>query len=241
MIRLRHSMLVLGAAALLASPALAQPQGGGRGMGMGRVVGMQILRAPAAHAELGLSEDQIQKFTALGEELGGSMMEKMQGLRDLPPEERQAKSAALMTEIEKEIAGKVKEVLDPKQMERFQQIRLQALGVQAFSTPAVIDGLKITEAQQDKIKGLITELESNTREAFQDAQGDFRAAGEKITALRKEAFERVVKELSDEQKAAWKELSGKPFELPMMGPGGGRPGGGRPGGGRPPGGAPPAQ
>lgn len=219
----RHSLIALGAAALLTAPALAQPQGGGRGMGMmgGSTV---LLTAPAAHAELGISEDQAEKLMAIADEIRGGMREKMQGLRDLPPAEQRERRTALMAEVEESVAAKVKDVLDAKQMERFEQIRIQMMGLQAFGSPVVVEKLEISDDQKSKMKELTSELETNVREAMQDAQGDFRAAGEKIMALRKEALARAVKELSEEQKKAWAELIGKPFVLPPGGPGGRPPG-----------------
>lgn len=227
---LKRSSFALALAALVAAPAVAQPQGG-RGMGMmfSRSAAYRLVAAPAAHAELGLSEDQAQKLAAIPEAIAGSYREKFQPLRELPQEERQEKTAALMAEVEQDICGRVKEVLEPEQLERFEQIRIQAMGLQAFSDPTVVEKLEITDAQKGKVDSLVEELDANTREAFQDAQGDFRAAGEKIASLRKEAFERAVKELTEDQKKAWGELTGEPFELPPMGP---------PGGGRPPGGTP---
>ncbi len=59
------------------------------------------------------------------------------------------------------------------------------------------------------------------REIFQNAQGNFREAGEKAGALRKETMEKVMALLTDEQKKAWKDMTGEPFEVRFEGTRGG--------------------
>jgi hypothetical protein len=66
------------------------------------------------------------------------------------------------------------------------------------------------------------------REAF---QGDRESAMDKIREIRKEAVSQVEAKLTDEQKAAYHEMIGAPYEVKFEGRG---PGGGG-GGGRGPG------
>lgn len=243
---LRSTIVALGALALLATPSLAQGQRQGRGplggMMMGRMAGMQLLNAPAVHKELGLSEGQAEKLEALANELREDMMSRFAELRGLDPEEARTKGAEMMADVEKKMAEGVKGVLEPKQLDRFEQIRIQAMGLQAFSNPKVAEKLSLSEDQKATIEGLAADLETATREEFMAAREagpeGMQAAGRKIAALRKEAMEKAANALSSEQKASWKELIGEPFEMPM-GFGGGPGGrGGRGPGGRPPG-APP--
>jgi hypothetical protein len=238
MTRFRSTLVALGALAILSTPAMAQGQGRGQGpMGgmMGRMAGIQLLGAPAVHKELGLSEEQAEKFQALAAEFRETTMSRFGELRDLEPEERQAKSAEIMAEVEKKMAEGVKAALEPKQLDRFEQIRIQAMGLQAFSNPMVDEKLKLTEDQKATMEGLATDLEADTREAFMAAREagpeGMAAAGEKIARLRKDAMAKAADALTDEQKTAWKDLVGEPFEMPPgmgLGGRGGRGGANRP-------------
>lgn len=51
------------------------------------------------------------------------------------------------------------------------------------------------------------------REAFQGLQSDREGGMKKMVELRKQATEKAVGVLTDEQKKTWKEMTGEPFEV----------------------------
>jgi len=112
-------------------------------------------------------------------------------------------------------------VLKPEQSRRLKQISIQQRGSQAFNEEDVQTTLKLTDDQKDKIKTLNEDAGKEMREIFQNAQGNFREAGEKAGAVRKETMEKVLALLTDEQKKSWKEMTGEPFEVRFEGPRGG--------------------
>src|SRR5438445_230329 len=87
-----RAALILGIAASLASPALAQPPGGfGRGMMMGGGNGAQLLGNEGVQKELKMSEEQISKAKDFASKLQEQRRETFQGFQDLSQEERQEK------------------------------------------------------------------------------------------------------------------------------------------------------
>ncbi len=199
--------LGLGLVALAGTSANAQGFGGRGGGGMG---GPALLANKSVQKELKLTDEQVEKATAVATEIREKMQEKMQ---DIPQEERREKMPAIMAELNKEAQKSLKEILKPEQATRFEQINLQVAGLQAFARPEVASKLKVTDEQKEKIKALQDESQASMREIFQGAGDDREGAMKKITELRKETFEKAVALMSDDQKKAWKEMTGEPFTL----------------------------
>ena len=232
------------------------PEGGRRGgpgmmmgggmMGGGGTVG--LLAMEAVQKELELVDDQKQKLKALAEEARKEMGELFGGMRDLSPEDRQAKFAELRPKMEakgEELSKKANEILLPHQQARLKELRVQRLGPAALGDPKIQEELKITEEQKGKLQKIREKVDELRRNAmpkgtnFRDMSEDDRAKlRERFEGVRK-AGEDAVKEamgvLTSEQSAAFEKMQGKKFEFPPQqgrGPGGRGPGG--PGGERRP-------
>jgi Spy/CpxP family protein refolding chaperone len=209
-------VFVVGTAALLASPLLAQRQGGGRGFMGGGMPPWMLLGQKSVQDELKVTDDQIKK----AEELSEKQREAFESLRDLEPEERAKKMQEANQENEKALA----EILKPAQVKRLKQISLQRAGIQAFISPDVIKELKFTDAQNEKIKEIRQQTMEQRGDVFQNTN-DRAEIRKKLIEIDKSAIEKVVSELKPEQKAKWKELIGEPFKGEITF--GGRRGGGR--------------
>jgi hypothetical protein len=226
--------LTLSVALVLSSQAHAQqrqgrggPGGFGGGFGGG---GAMLIGNKSVQEELKLSEEQVKKADAAASDLRDKQREAGQSLRDLSQEERQQKFREMAEKGAADLKKALADVLTPEQQKRFDQIALQQAGYNAFSRPDIQEKLGLTADQKTKLRDINEQSMARTREIMQDAQGDFAAAREKMTAARKETGDKAMAVLTDAQKETWKELTGKPFEVKFDGPpGGGRRGG--PGGG----------
>lgn len=168
--------------------------------------------------------------------------------------DRQAQREEMMKEFQeraKKMEEKIRGILEPEQFKRLKQIELQQQlqdqGPAAFARPDIIQALGLTDEQQQSLKqiaeGLATQRQQigeQTRELFQggfrDASEDERAKlmekgtqlREKGETARKEAQQKAMAVLTDEQKEKLKSLMGKFVKIEMRGgPGGPRPGGDR--------------
>jgi Spy/CpxP family protein refolding chaperone len=214
-------VLTLGAAALLSGPALAQGPRFGGGMGMGG--GLGLLTNKGVQQELKLDSQQVEKATKLAEEMGAKRREQFQSLQSLGEEERRAKMQEMTKTFAEENRKVLKELLKPEQYQRYEQIGLQQRGVTAFDDPDVQKKLNLTDDQKSKLKDMGESYRNDMREIFQSSQGNFQEAGAKVSALRKERMEKAAAVLTDDQRKAWKEMTGEPFEVKFEP----RPGGGR--------------
>lgn len=218
---LRRAVCTVGIlATALAIPVAAQAQGqrgGGMGM-MGGMGGPNLINNPAVQKEIKLTDEQKEKATSFMEEYGSKMREAMGELRDLPPEERTAKMQKMNADGVKD----VEKMLKPEQAKRFKEIVFQARGVDVLTDPEATKALKVTADQSDKIKNLLEAQRSEMAEARQDAGDDRQAMMAKYTSIRKATMTKAMALMTADQKAMYKEMSGEPFEVPMMGGRGGR-------------------
>ena len=196
-------VLAFGAVALMAAPAWAQGRGG-MGMGGG---GAMLLTNKSVQKELKVSDEQGEKLKTLSTETMEKNRERFQGFQDLSPEERQAKQREAQAELTKSLDG----VLKPEQVKRFRQIELQVGGMMAFNQPRVVEALKLTDEQKEKIRGIGEEAQGQMP-SREDSQADPAAAQKKRAEITKGATEKVTALLTEDQKKEWKELAGEPFD-----------------------------
>jgi hypothetical protein len=117
---------------------------------------------------------------------------------------------------------KFKGTLTKTQKQRFLEIEIQQATKNTdpaiFVREEVQTGLKFDAKLKKLTKTTTDELDKDVKEINDDAKGDFKAMFEargKINKLNKEAYTKITKALSDDQKKSWKTMAGKEFELKM--------------------------
>ncbi|MCX7425237.1 MAG: Spy/CpxP family protein refolding chaperone [Planctomycetia bacterium] len=213
--------LVLVAGMFVTAQAQPPERGPGRPGGGFRVGITQILQNEAVQKELKLGEEQINQLKDIRDE-----MSKSEG-RPTPEK---------LAEIEKQ----VKDILEPEQLKRLEEIRLQLSlrmqGVRAMSEGDLAEKLGITDTQKEQLKKIGEESQAKIREAFPRPEGDQRpqqtdeqraARMTKMQELRNEAYEQAIKVLTPEQKVKLDGMTGKEFKIDMQGMMGGRGGPGQ--------------
>jgi hypothetical protein len=183
-----------------------------------------LLGMPEVRQELEVSEAQqkpIDELLAQSRDQARKLFQTINfgELAKLNEEERNRLFATLRKKKEengKEAEAKLGKILEPKQLARLVQVRLQQEGAAAFNRPDIATQLLLSDGQQEKIGKILS-------------QG-IRPASPTAPPLLELAA--VLGLLTDEQSKVWKELTGK--EFPFFDPQGfGPPGGfgGGPGGG----------
>jgi Spy/CpxP family protein refolding chaperone len=211
----RTMVLAFGVAALMAAPTWAQQQkgrGGGR-FGGGFGGGAVLLSNKSVQKELKVTDEQAEKLNTFAREAMEKQREQFQGLGDLSQDERREKMQELAKTRAAELRKGMDEILKPEQIKRFEEIQLQQAGASAFLTPRVQEGLKLTDEQKTRLREISEEANQAMRDAFQGAQTDREGARKKFADTRRQANEKAMGVLTDEQKKAWKEMTGEPFEI----------------------------
>jgi hypothetical protein len=220
--------LVLGVAVLLAGPTPAQQRRGGPG-GFGPGA---MLQNPDVQKELKISDEQKEKIQAASKKVNDKYADDRAKLRDAPQEERFEKMRELNQKVSADLDKELADILKPEQIKRYKQLQVQQRGLQAFNDPEVQKALKLTDDQKDKLKTIGEDARKEMAGLREEFQSNREGAMKKMTMIRKESMDKAISVLSDEQKTAWKDMTGAPFEFRF--PGGGRRGGGGQGRGRAP-------
>jgi hypothetical protein len=209
-----------------------------------------LLQSQEVREELELLPDQqeaLQKIAA-----NRPRPERPEGInfRDRSEENREKLEAFMekvrqqREEFEKKARLQLEEVLFPEQLERLQQIEVQAMGMRALFMDRVAEELQLSEQQRKQLRETsreaTEEMFSKMREMFRS--GDREGMREKMQQARQETEEKVLGVLTSEQKQKFEAMKGEPFKMPDRrggfrgrggrgGGDGGARGGGRRGGG----------
>lgn len=190
---------------LVAVSGLAQrPAPGGMMPGMDGPPPFLFISQKSVQEELKLTEEQVKKIM----EERKKYRDAREALQNAPAEEMDKKIQDLNREGEKAVAS----VLQLDQTKRLKQITLQQVGPLALGKPEYVKELSFSEEQQKKIKDIREEMAKEIAKAQKEKSGDPKEVRKKMGEVRHHASEQILKLLSDEQKAKWKEALGEPFK-----------------------------
>jgi hypothetical protein len=151
-----------------------------------------VMKAPDVQDALKLSDEQRERIGQLSKQWSEQFLANFRNRKRL---------SALAEENETALAA----ILDKRQLKRLGQITLQNQGTLPFHESRVIDALRLTAEQQQRIRA----IEGSMFFMRQPPPGP--PDRPKEGPLR-QAVERIVQEvLTEEQQARWQELIGEPF------------------------------
>ena len=179
--------------------------GGGFGGGRGGSSLLSLADNEAVQKELGVSDDAKDAVKKVNEAYREELQKAM---------EETTKT------VNSKMAPQVKEALSAQQFKRLQEIRVQALGSQAYTDAEVVKALGLKKEQQDKIAEIGKDYSAKLRESFQPGGGggdrtDLRA---KMEEMSKDRDAKINEVLTKDQQAKLKELKGKEFDLAQLQP-----------------------
>jgi Spy/CpxP family protein refolding chaperone len=227
--------------------------GGGFGGGMMGMPGgaTMLLGMAEVQKELSVTDEQkglIDDMLADLREEGRNLFSGFQGFREMSEADREKAMKDIRTKGE--ALGKKGEemtsmILEPAQLERLGQLRLQSEGTGALLRADLAEKLKLTQEQKDKIAKLNEEAQPrfnfggggaggaggaggtggagggipNFREMTEEQRAEFRermrVEGEKMRERVEKARADMIAVLSPEQKETFEKMQGKKFEFPQ--------------------------
>lgn len=181
--------------------------------------GVNLLRDPAIQAELKLDDDQKAEIAQAVNDLARKRREEYAKIdRNLPIQQRLNLRLELSQKLDKASTMKVKEILEPEQLNRLHQIEVQMMGIQTLFNSAIQKKLKITDEQKARFAEIQTSLIVSRRDAIKNLRANGRLDNKKYREanrkLIKEREERLHAVLTKEQRAQFDKMKGKKFDLP---------------------------
>ena len=196
--------------AVVTAPALPAQDRPRPGLGQdGRSPVLMLANQKSVQAELKLSDEQIKKVA----EIGNAMRLKAEDITETVPKERMKKAMELFKVAEKDVFA----MLKPEQAKRMRQIALQQQRLaRGFENLEVAKVLKLSEEQTKKMREI---RESAAKESTKLSEGakSRDEVQKKKTEFAKAAEEKLLRVLTDEQRARWTELLGEPFRGELKG------------------------
>ncbi|WP_276664567.1 hypothetical protein, partial [Rhodopirellula baltica] len=228
------AMLAMAAGLTLQSASIANAQGrGGRGGfpggggGGGAMFGgrgggstLGLLRAEKVREELGIDEQQTEALKKL-EEQAREQSRPDFDFRNASEEDRREffeKMQSQREEQEKETRMQLQTVLTLEQMERLDEIGIQAQGLMALSSPEVQEALTMTEDQKKKLTEIRSGMETKMREEMREIMQsrDREKMQTAMESMRENMEKEVMAVLTAEQKKKFEEMKGDPFDLEAL-------------------------
>lgn len=217
------------------APGAGQRPGGGL-LGQQRLGdGSALVMRPDVQRDLKLTDQQKGQVDGLMQRMR-SRIEAIRGQGQQPG----GGNMQAFAEIQRETSEGINRILTEQQRKRLGEIRLQLAGPMALAQPEVQTQLNLTQQQRSQLRELQAANVQKNREMMERARAgqldrtQIRAEREK---LQKEATESMLKILTAEQAARWRQMQGAPFQADpniqagnRFRPGTARAGGNRPGG-----------
>lgn len=204
-------------------PPKRNPFQGGGGFGFGGGGPTGLLNSKLVKSEIKVTEEQEGKLKDVTKSIGEKTKDAFAKLKDIPKDEFRTKMAEINAEVSKVAYKEIGEVLKTEQVDRLKQISLQVSGINAYRNAEVETALKLSDDQKAKVKETLDEYRKDQQELRKELgitgfgpPRDKEKAEEfekKNAALTKEATDKIVGSLKDEQKTAWKNLTGEPFDV----------------------------
>jgi tetratricopeptide (TPR) repeat protein len=111
----------------------------------------------------------------------------------------------------------MKDVLTPEQAKRLTEIELQARGLWAFGEPEVMKALKLTPEQSEALEVAGDRVAHQAQDLMgpgvTEPQKWEAEAARRVGPPMRDGLAAVMAKLTDEQKKAWRELAGEPFDF----------------------------
>lgn len=169
----------------------------------------QLIRDPGVAEEVKLTKDQIEKITAMANKARKDLLgSRAQGLEP-GTTVYQEQAEELFKENQKALAR----VLTPEQEKRLWQLNLQAQRTRALLLPEVERKIRLSVAQEEKIKAIMKDSNEQIGDIQAGPQAYPEETRKKIDAVNKESAEKIMAVLTETQKAAFREMIGPPFDF----------------------------
>lgn len=169
-----------------------------------------LAKEKGAQTELKMTKKQADAVQKLIADLNDKYKDDYAKLKDLKPAERYKKESELNKTAADEANKAIGDILSAEQLKRLKQLHVQRRGPYAFGEAEVIAALQLTKEQQKKLRDMETDYQKALVEVNKLTDLDERT--KKVTAAVKEAMDKAMAILTDEQKKTWKDLTGERYK-----------------------------
>jgi hypothetical protein len=169
-----------------------------------------LLTQKEVQEDLQLRPHQADQVAQLTQELAAQRREVARDFQKLPLLEQREKFKQLVTANQRVLAR----ILTLEQARRLDQVLLQLQGPLVFSNPEVAGLLQLTRKQKESV----ADIQDDMLAELPPHGNCLAMTHPEAERLQAAARERILQQLTAEQRAGWQELTGAPYRGPMLAP-----------------------
>jgi hypothetical protein len=178
--------------------------------GAGFISQVDLATLEQVQAELKMTDEQKSKISELSSQLREDRRALFQGGGD-PGANREK-----ITKLTSEATQKCREGLDENQRKRLLEVFIQVNPGSALADPDVLKALAVTEEQAQKLSKVREEFGQAVRDAFQQTRDlPQEERRERNAKMRAEWTEKLLAELTDQQREQFKQMAGEKIEIDL--------------------------
>ena len=170
-----------------------------------------LLREPAIHEELRLTEPQRRALAEVNERFDGPLL----ALRTAPAE----KASQQVTQIQTDTQQVVQDILDENQQRRLVEVLLRMRGAECLQIDNVAESLALNPDQRQAVGAAVAEAQRGIEQLQEQPDGgdapELRM--KEYARLRSSEHEQLLGVLTSQQKTRLRELLGAPFDKSQLG------------------------
>lgn len=167
-----------------------------------------MLRDPAVLADLQVSEDQRTRLASMLEQMDINRRKLPRGPRELSTSEHRQRILAMARENE----ATLQSILTPAQVQRLPQINIQQKGPGALYDPDVLNSLKLTTQQRERIKAIEMENDPFLPMGFRPREPE---PEETRQQRARASLQKMLTVLTPVQMSQWNTMIGEPYSGPL--------------------------
>jgi len=161
--------------------------------------------------QLKLQPEQFQKLEKSYMDYYGKYKSSLGSLDKLNEQERTQKLNDLSSSFGSNVMKSAEGTLTPEQMQRFRQLDIQYRGYDALNDPDIQRKLKLTDEQREQLRKYGRQYNEQMNSIYKDNNRE--AATKRYNDLRRQSSDRINSTLTEEQRRAWRDITGDPYNF----------------------------
>jgi len=168
---------------------------------------------PGIREQLNINEDQFNRLNKVYGENWNKYNTDLGRLGDLNATERSQRMQQMGQTFGQQINTAAKDILNPQQQQRFNQLSWQYQGYNAFNDPQVQQKLNLTDEQKEKLRQHASEFSNQVNDLNKNFATDREGTSKRFNELRQRDREWMNSFLTPQQQQTWREMVGDAYDF----------------------------
>jgi hypothetical protein len=167
---------------------------------------------PNVIRELRITDPQMRRLADVYGQLFGPYQTELGNLQGLDPAQRVARINELNMAFDNSMNKSAADILNERQIQRFNQLYTQQQGFEAFTNPELRRRLSLADTQLEQLRKANQDFDQQLRDLSKASQGDPRT----WQTLYRMRSDRINDLLTDQQRQMWRQMTGDTFTFPPI-------------------------